>query len=303
MRYAIGMDVGGTSARAALVSESGEIVASASRPTGFDTPRDELLARFQQLLREVREAASEHKIEGVGIGMPGLQDERGCVDSASNLPALNGVDLRGEVARLTGVPAFMENDLNMIALGEYHFGGHAVPGNLLVVAVGTGVGAAVLQGGRLLRVFRGSLGDPGHVLVEPGGALCRCGAHGCLEAHLAGWALVEQAIAAGIGGSGLRPADLFDAARTGNPAARTLLDRAAGWLGMGLASFCALYQPERIVMGGNVLIEGADALLPAAKAKFQEIVQPWMRDMTVALSAIPQTAGVLGGAACVLRAN
>lgn len=73
----------------------------------------------------------------------------------------------------------------------------------------------------------------------------------------------------------------------------------AAWLGMGLASFCALYQPERIVLGGNVLVEGADAILPAAREKMRELVQPWMRDIPVQLSRISQTAGVLGGAAMV----
>lgn len=303
--------------RAGLVREDGTILASASRPTGFETPREEMLARFAQAIREVLDSAPGVAIEGTGIGMPGLQDEAGRVASASNLPTLNGVDLRAEVSRLTGVPAAMENDLNVVALGEYRFGGHRVAGNLLVVAIGTGVGAAVVQAGRPLNVYRGSLGDPGHVLVEPGGRLCRCGARGCLEAYCAGWALIEQASEFGLAAEsprskaqnprskgteaesngGLRPADILDAARAGNDAACALLRRSAAWLGMGLASFCALYQPERIVLGGNLLVEAADLLVSPAHEQMRGIVQPWMRDIPVELSRIPQTAGVLGGAA------
>jgi glucokinase len=322
-----------------LVREDGTILRCATRPTGFHTPCDEMLRRFHEAVEEALAAAPGQAIAGVGIGMPGLQDDQGRVASASNLPTLNGVDLRGEISRMAGAPALMENDLNAVALGEYHFGGHAIPGNLLVVAIGTGVGAAVVQGGRLLRVFRGSLGDPGHVLVEPGGPLCRCGARGCLEAHCAGWALVEQAREAGVTpaprsevrgprsvvrspitsrpraapgsqttnqgprstdrGRELRPSDIFAAARQGHAGAQQVLARMAAWLGMGLASFCALYQPERIVLGGNVLVEGADAILPAAREKMRELVQPWMRDIPVQLSRISQTAGVLGGAAMV----
>ncbi len=309
MRFAVGMDVGGSSARVALVRDDGEILSSSALPTGFETPREIVLDRFRQLLDQALGAARQAgaRAEGVGIGMPGLQDEQGRVDSASNLPRLNGVDLRGEVSRLTALPALMENDLNAVALGEYHFGGHNVAGNLLVVALGTGIGAAVVQGGRLLRVARGCLGDPGHVLVEPGGRLCRCGARGCLEAHVAGWALLEQAAAIGLTAKDgpLRPRDIFDAARKGNSAARLLVDHAADMLAMGLASFCALYQPERIVLGGNVLDESSDLLLPRAAEKFRAIVQPWSRHLLSAadaplVSRIPQTAGVLGGAALVL---
>jgi glucokinase len=390
MPTAIGIDVGGTSLRVGLVREDGTILRCATRPTGFHTPCNEMLRRFHEAVEEALAAAPGQAIAGVGIGMPGLQDDQGRVASASNLPTLNGVDLRGEISRMAGAPALMENDLNAVALGEYHFGGHAIPGNLLVVAIGTGVGAAVVQGGRLLRVFRGSLGDPGHVLVEPGGPLCRCGARGCLEAHCAGWALVEQAREVGVhpespkskdpspktqdrspkfkdqspetqarspkskdpspktqdrspkskdqgprpkvqspktpprrvqsarpeaedAGSDevstdaalrprateLRPTDIFRAARQGHAGAQQVLARMAAWLGMGLASFCALYQPERIVLGGNVLVEGADAILPAAREKMRELVQPWMRDIPVQLSRISQTAGVLGGAAMV----
>jgi glucokinase len=306
MRYAVGMDVGGSSARAALVAEDGEVVSSAAQPTGFDTPRDTLMQRLRNVLDEALEPARARglSVEGVGIGMPGLQDTHGRVDSASNLPQLNGMDVRGEISRWSGLPAAMENDLNAVALGEYHFGGHRVAGNLLVIAVGTGVGAALLQGGRLLRVARGCLGDPGHVLVEPGGRACRCGAHGCLEAHLAGWALLEQAAEAGIAepdSRPLTPAALFAQARQGHPAVRDLIERAAAWFGMGLASFGALYQPEGIVLGGNVLIEGADLLLPRASAVFRALVQPWMAHLELPLSRIPQTAGVLGGAALILN--
>jgi len=306
MRYAIGMDVGGSSARAALVSEDGEILASASQPTGFDTPTQVLMERFVQVLEQALEPARSRglRVEGIGIGMPGLQDEQGRVDSASNLPQLNGVDVRGDLSRRSGLPAAMENDLNVVALGEYRFGGHRVKGNLLVLAVGTGVGAALVQDGRLLRVARGCLGDPGHLLVEPGSRLCRCGAHGCLEAHLAGWALLEQAAEAGISspdGAPLTPAALFALARAGSAPARELLARAAGWLAMGLASYGALYQPERIVLGGNVLVECADLLLAPARQRFRTIVQPWLAHLELPLSRIPQTAGVLGGAALVFE--
>ncbi len=303
------MDVGGSSVRVALVREDGEILASASQPTGFDTDRETMLARFRQALGQVLEAARERglRAEGAGIGMPGFQDERGRVDSASNLPCLNGADLAEEVSRACGLPAAMENDMNLVALGEYHFGGHTVAGNLLVVAVGTGVGAAVVQDGRLLRVARGCLGDPGHMLLAADGRLCRCGARGCLEAYASGWAIVEQAEAAGIsapsaaGSDSLRPEHIFTAARDGHVAARALLERTADTLGMGLASFCALYQPQRMVLGGNVLLEGSDLLLPRATQKFRSVVQPWMAALPLALSRIPQTAGVLGGAALVFH--
>ena len=299
MRYAIGMDIGGNSARVALVAGDGHILHSALAPTRFDTPREVLLSSFARLWTEAMEQAGGLGAQpgGVGIGMPGLQDEQGRVDSASNLPQLNGTDLRGEASRVTGLPAAMENDMNVVALGEYHFGGHAVPGNLLAVAIGTGVGAALVQGGRIARVARGCLGDPGHVLVERIGRLCRCGARGCLEAYASGWAVVEQAREAGFDSGEGGPAAVFAAARQGHRAAATAVAAAVRMLGMGLASFGALYQPERVVLGGNVLVEGQDLLLQPALAEYRRMVQPWLVDVPMALSTIPQTAGILGAAA------
>jgi glucokinase len=312
MRYAIGMDVGGTSVRVALVREDGHVVDSCVQPTGFDTPTDVMLGRFRLALEHALRADGGAQAEGVGVGMPGLQDEQGRVESASNLPSLNGVDLRGEVSRITGLPAAMENDMNTVALGEYHFGGHRVNGNLLVVYIGTGVGAALVQRGRLLRVASGCLGDPGHVLVERDGRLCRCGARGCLEAYASGWALLEQAAEMNGGWpeghqnrlpdeAAARPAQLFSAAGAGHPLAAALVAGAGRRLGMGLASFCALYQPERIVLGGNVLIEASQVLLSPAIEQFRQIVQPWLHDVPMPLSTISGSAGALGGAALVLH--
>ncbi len=284
MRYAIGMDVGGTSAKLGLVAISGaqaEILYSETVPTGYETPRERLLADFRAAVARVAAYGLQNKAapEALGVGMPGFQDGEGRVVEASNLPMLNGVAVASVLGAEFGLPARMDNDLNVAALGEYHYGGHGEVGRLLVVAIGTGVGAAMVVGGRVLRPARGGLGDPGHILVDPGGRPCRCGARGCLEAVASGWAIAEQ------GG-------LDDPA---------VAARVAAWLGMGLASYCVLYDPQCIVLGGKVIAAGADGFRAAAEARMREMVQPHYREIPVRVSQLGDNAGILGAAALAMQ--
>ena len=277
------MDVGGTSAKLGLVAIGGgraEILYSESVPTGYETPRERLLADFRAGVARVAAFGLRNKTvpEALGVGMPGFQDEEGRVVDASNLPALDGVAVASLLGAEFGLPARMDNDLNVAALGEYHYGAHGKVARLLVVALGTGVGAAMVVEGQVLRPSRGGLGDPGHILVDPGGRLCRCGARGCLETVASGWAIAEQ------GG-------LEDAA---------VAARVADWLGMGLASYCALYYPDCIVLGGKVVAAGGESFRAAVEARMKYMVKPRFRAVPVRPSMLGDTAGVLGAAAMML---
>jgi len=279
MRYAIGIDVGGTSAKLGLVAREGAtatILARGTVLTGFQTTRETLLAG---LSAEVERLFAEGKpcpavVEGIGMGMPGLQDDAGRVQDCTNLPALNGVAVAAELGTALCLPARMDNDLNVVALGEAHFGGYPESsGRILAVYLGTGIGAALVDGGQVLRPTHGSLGDPGHILVNPQGRRCRCGATGCLETEVSGWSMENRT---------------------------ATHEEIAGWLGMGLASFCVLYEPDAIVLGGQNALRGGESFRQAAEQRMKELAQSRFGKVAVRLSTLADTAGILGGAAMIL---
>ncbi len=270
----IGMDIGGSSARLGLVdTATAAILAREVVPTGYDARGPEVMAAFRAAITRL---AGQGQPAALGVGMPGLQDAEGRVAEASNLPGLCGIAIAADLARDWGWPSRMDNDLNVLAIGEDRYGDYHAA-RLLVVAIGTGIGAAAVVNGELLRPAGGSLGDPGHILVDANGAPCRCGARGCLETKVAGWSITAQ-------GGLERPEVAADVAM---------------WLGMGLATFCVLYEPDCIVLGGKVCATGGQPFLAAIERHMQHFCQPRFRDTPLRLSRLGDDAGILGAAAMV----
>ena len=282
----IGMDIGGSSARLGLLdTATAAILAREVVPTGYDARGPETMAAFRAAIARL---AAHGKPVALGVGMPGLQDAQGRVAEASNLPGLCGIAIAADLARDWGWPSRMDNDLNVLAIGEDRYGRYNAA-RLLVVALGTGIGAAALVNGELLRPAGGSggglrldgaggsLGDPGHILVDANGAQCRCGARGCLETKVSGWSITER-------GGLEKPEVAADVAM---------------WLGMGLATFCVLYEPDCIVLGGKVCAAGGEALLDAIERQMKHFCQPRFRRLPLRLSRLGDDAGILGAAAMV----
>ncbi len=276
MPLVIGIDIGGTSARIGLVdTATAAILAREVVPTGYDSRAETLMPAFRAAVSRV---AAEGAAVALGVGMPGLQDSAGRVTEASNLPGLCGVAIDRELARDFGWPSCMENDLNALAFGESRYGNYGVT-RLLVVALGTGIGAAAVANGELLRPAGGSLGDPGHIVVDAHGATCRCGARGCLETKVSGWSIGER-------GGIEKPEVAADAAM---------------WLGMGLATFCVLYEPQAVVLGGKVCAAGGQPFLADVAGQLKSFCQPRFRSVPLYLSRLGDDAGILGAAALAAR--
>ena len=298
--YAIGIDVGGASARVGLVSDAGRILFRASFPTGIGIRGPRFLERIERCCRQALAVACRRRVpvRGIGIAMPAFVDERGRVAGASNLPGLNGVAVARRLERSFRQPTRIENDVSAAALGEYYFGRHR-SGRMLLVAIGTGIGAGFIVDGGIFRLSQGCLGDPGHIIVDGSGLVpCRCGGNGCLEAVASGWALVEAA-----GRQGLRatPRRVFALGRAGHPICRPLISRAATAVGLGLATLCALLNPDEIVLGGGVAIEGGPAFSRRVARVLRAHAVPFLvRGVPVVSARVGRDAGLAGAAALVL---
>ncbi|MFC5287679.1 ROK family protein [Actinokineospora guangxiensis] len=263
----IGVDVGGTSVRAGLVDEHGQVLDTAR---GLTPPEETALEDV--IASVVRSLAERHPVDAVGLAVAGFitADQRG-VMFAPHLP-WRAAPVADRVAERLGLPVLLEHDANAAAVGEHRFGALAGASVGLMVALGTGIGGALLIDGRVFRGAHGVAPELGHLRLVPNGRPCGCGKEGCWERYCSGTALAATA-------ASLRPADappltgrkVAAAARTGDPAAVRAMADLAHWLGEGLAIAADVYDPEVIAIGGGVS-ESAELFLDDARDHYAKTV-------------------------------
>jgi glucokinase len=312
---AIGVDVGGTKVAAGLVDETGRIIAKLKRSTPTASP----LSTEQAIADVVTELLAGHQVAAIGLGAAGFVDrERATMLFAPNL-AWRDEPLKQRVEERLGREVVVENDANASAWAEARFGAARGYRDVMLVAVGTGIGAAIIIGGQLYRGRWGIAGEPGHVRVVPDGRLCGCGNRGCWEQYASGNALVAEAREFArrtpvgamrllqLGGGvpeGISGPEITRAATEGDPAALHCFQTVGGWLGQGLADLAAILDPACFVIGGGVS-EAGDLLLDPARAAFERALtgrghRPFAE---IRVAQLGQDAGIVGAADLARQAS
>ena len=301
---AIGVDVGGTKIGAGVVTPEGEILNEVRYPTAAG--RERLISSIAQAIVEARD---EYEVGGVCLAVPGtvLSAENKVID-APNLHAIEGIPLKDELEERTGLTATVENDANAAAWGEFRFGAGSEVEHLIFLTLGTGVGGGVISHGILLRGAQGAGGELGHVTIQATGPRCACGNHGCLEALASGTAIARRAreVASEKPDSALgRLAverkvlgeDVTELARGGDAAALEVLEETGTWLGIGLAGFVNVFNPEAIAIGGGVARAG-NLILDAARREVRLRATSPGRDLVeIKEATLGAESGVLGAGA------
>lgn len=285
----IGVDVGGTRLKAGLVDAAGVVLTTARRDTpARGVPSAQLEERLDSAVRELLTGpdAQRYGVVCVGVAVAGLVDAtRGRVVFAPHLP-WRDEPLQERLATRLGLPVLVDNDANAAAWAEHRFGAGRGEDHLVMLTLGTGIGGAILTGGRLHRGRHGLAGEPGHVRVVPDGRPCPCGHRGCWEQYVSGTVVRRRgqelvrrggphaaALTAACEGDPdrLRGDDVTRLAREGDPTSRGVLAEAGRWLGVGLADVVALLDPGTVVVGGG-LSEAGDLLLDPARTALEEHV-------------------------------
>ncbi len=293
----LGLDLGGTNCRLGLVDEDGALREQSRFATQAQRGPGELVARMAAALGEMAGRARDLGLEpaGAGVACPGVIDRRaGVVRFAPNLPGWRDIPLRARLQEATGLALVLENDANLYALGEYRFGKRRGR-DLACFTLGTGVGGGLVLAGRLVTGPLGSGGELGHLVVEPGGRRCPCGARGCVEAYAGARALVEQAGELGLARGGVE--QLSAGAREGDAACREILARAGRALGRAFALVAAAVGLDLMLIGGGVA-SAWDLMEPAARAELDRCLH--MVDSSrveLAVSSLGDDAPLLGAAA------
>jgi glucokinase len=301
---AIGVDVGGTKIAAGVVSPEGRLLNEVRYPTV--NVRERLLSTIVETIMEVKRG---YKVGGVCLAVPGfILTRENKVLSAANLEAIEGISLKEELGGRTGLRVTVENDANAAAWGEFRFGAGRDVEDLILVTLGTGVGGGVISRGVLLRGARGTGGELGHITVQPAGPRCGCGNRGCLEALASGTAIARRAQKAAteqpdslLGRLAEERAplgeDVLDLARKGDEAAVKVLREAGTWLGIGLATFVNIFDPEVIAIGGGASAAGDLVLEPARRELRLRSHSPSRDLVEIREATLGAKSGMLGAAA------
>jgi predicted NBD/HSP70 family sugar kinase len=262
----VAVDVGGTTTAAGLVTASGEVLFERQRPT-HDGGAGSAQRAIEELIDAVLLDGGRAACGAIGVGVPAVVDfDAGVIgDEAHNVPELAGVPLARLLAARFGMPAFVDNDVNALALAEWRFGTGRGTRSIVVLAPGTGFGSGIIADGRMLRGARGFGAELGHVPVKFDGPPCWCGGRGCLALYASGRGITEaaRARAAGAGGRGLLGAAggdvsridtplVFRAAAEGEPSAAAVIDDACRALGAMIGLVINGLNPEVIVVTGGV---------------------------------------------------
>jgi glucokinase len=307
MTPTLGIDLGGTFARAAVVDERGHILAVAKIALGDRAPEAVVEAIAQAATEAMRLAGTA--VRAIGVGAAGqIPLDSGLIAVAPNLGWQN-VPLGTMLGQRLGHAVRLVNDLSAAAWGELHAGAGRGAQDLFVVFVGSGVGSAIVANGQLLRGANGVGAELGHVKVVPGGRLCGCGERGCLEAYAGGHNLIHQArellqqgrspeLQRLCGGdpSQLTPLTLERAALAGDAAAREVHARAAQMLALAVANQVTVLNPARLILGGGVLSHCAEL-----RRQVLEGVQAWSsrtsrEGLLIADAELGDDSGLIGAA-------
>ena len=305
----LGVDIGATSADVAVTNAQLEVLGHLSQPIDVRAGPVVVFEQVLDMAAKLRAAGLAEGFDGAGVGIPGpVRSPEGVPVAPPIMPGWDGFPIREALSQDLGCPVMVDNDVNLMALGEQHAGVARSVKDFLCVKIGTGIGCGIVVGGQVYRGVTGSAGDIGHIPVDAEGHPCACGNRGCLEAHFSGAALARDARAAVESGhsgeladrltaSGtLTAADVAAAAAAGDTLAGELIRAGGDLLGQVIASLVSFFNPGLVVVGGGVTGLG-HGLLAAVRTQVYRRSPPLATgNLPIVLSELGSQAGAIGAA-------
>lgn len=316
MHCALGLDLGGSSAKLALVTDTGDILAADQVRIAASRDPEAVLAPIAAAAARLRDLAAARalSLQAVGCGFSGYLDPTRTMIEQNNTPALDGFPLGQWLRRRLALPVTLDNDACVAALAETRLSGVSGCRRILFVTVGSGIGVVLVADGAVVRIMKGVTNDASHIIVDHGSDVrCPVGCHGCLETVASARAIAREGTRAARAASSPHLARLLEdqgeisgldvsrAAEAGDGAARAILIRAGEWLGVGLASWACTYAPDLVLLGGAVAQAG-DAWFQAAVETMRHTGMPLaVNDLAVGRATLGNRAGVIGAALLALQ--
>ncbi|MFF4775041.1 ROK family protein [Microtetraspora fusca] len=302
-----GIDIGATSVDVAVTDGELNVLGHLSEPCDIREGPAVVLDRAVTLLGKLREQGLYSQLHGVGIGLPGpVSFPEGVPVVPPIMPGWDRYPVREAVSEELGCPALVDNDVNIMALGELHAGLARQVGDFLLVKIGTGVGCGIVVDGKIYRGVSGSAGDIGHIRVDDDGPICACGNSGCLEAYFGGAALAREATAVARSGRSpylaerlaaageLTAQDVAVAAAQGDAAAIQIIRDGGRRVGQVLASLVSFFNPGLVIIAGGVARLGHVLLAEIRSVVYRRSLPLATGNLPIVLSELGDIAGIVG---------
>ncbi|MGQ9454864.1 MAG: ROK family protein [Armatimonadota bacterium] len=315
--YVVGVDLGGTNVRAAVVNPSGEILSEARADSKAMEGADVTISQIITSIRNAIENAGiqESEISACGMGIPGtVKNAEGVVLWSPNFKDWNGVQVRDPIVKEFGVQVSMGNDANVAALGEYAFGAGRGAKCMVMLTLGTGIGSGLIIEGRSWNGVSEVAPEMGHHIILANGPRCSCGRYGCVESLCRRDAIVDRAARKAHQGrytslvekSGhdlryVTPAMIAEAAREGDQVSIETLEETGYYLGIAVANIINIFNPDKIIIGGGIARAGDLLFNPIRRTVEVNALYEALQVCQILPATLGDDAGVLGGAALALQ--
>ena len=306
MKLAIGIDLGGTSIKYALVNEQGKLLYYNTHSTDANISGEKVISNLESCANDALAIAKlkNGQVSGIGVGIPGVVDNGVVKGGAENLPDWENLHFEDLFRRKIGLPVYIENDANLMGLAEARYGSCIGINDAVFLTIGTGVGGAMIINGMLYSGYRNRGSELGHIIVEINGEKCSCGTNGCLQAHASTFALIrdyknllqkkKKKIPLKIDGE-----FIVQQYHLNDKIAVEVMNRHFDYLAVGVASLINIFSPQKIVIGGGIS-ESGDYYLENVRSRALKIAMKESSVFThIEKAILGNKAGVLGAAALV----
>lgn len=267
MQLALGIDIGGTSTKLALVDATGHITDRASFSTADRSDEHDFFRCLFEAIEQLLQGHPGTTLLGIGAGAPSVNEQKGTIENAANLPFSPKVEFVKTVQEKMGVPVSLVKDSNASILGEWHYGAAKGMKNFLLLTLGTGLGCGIVANGHLLGGEFGHGGEAGHICVVPNGRACGCGRFGCTETYVSATGVKRTAFALmadtllhsslrSMSYEALTARHISDAALAGDTLAKKVFEQTGEVLGRAIADMAAWFEPAAVILSGGLAMAG-----------------------------------------------
>jgi glucokinase len=312
--YAIGVDLGGSSIKLGIVSETGKLIKKNSAKTEAELGPKKVIDKIVQGINELTQK-SKFKIAGIGIGCPGVVTPgKGIVENPPNLPGWDKVNIGKIISKEFNKSVFIDNDANAAAIGELTFGSGKKYKSFIMITLGTGVGGGIVMNNKIYHGDFGAAGEIGHISIDYNGPKCNCGSYGCIEAYAGNqylrervrkqlkehpkskmWKLIQNDL------SKVSPRNIQEAAESGDAFAKSVIDDLGFQLGSAFTSLCNVLDISVFIIGGGIAGFGKPLFDSIKKTIAKKVMAPIRPRVRVLPAKLKNDAGIKGASALVFH--
>jgi len=313
-KYAVGVDLGGTTIKLGIVTNTGRLIKKISVRTEAEKGPKKVIGNIISGINELN-SKSKQKIEGIGIGCPGVVTPgKGIVENPPNLPGWAKVNIKKIISQEFKKPVFVDNDANAAAIGELTFGSGKNFKSFVMITLGTGVGGGIVIKKKIYHGDFGAAGEIGHISIDFNGPKCNCGSYGCIEAYAGNmylrervrtelrkhpeskiWKLINNDL------SKVSPRNVQLAAETGDAFAKSVIDELGVHLGSAFASLCNVLDISVFIIGGGIAGFGKPLFDSIKKTICSRVMAPIRPRVRVLPAKLKNDAGIKGASALVFH--